>query len=157
VQALSRAGVVVDAAELPAPCGELPRIHPLIEHFEAARALAHEHAWHADRLSAKLRDRLDHGLAQPAAEYRQAHALAQACRESVARWFDGHDVLLTPSAPGEAPAFAPEDAVRVFAEFEDAASAAAAVAALDGRSFGRRRVAAALFDPARFAVLDLAP
>jgi hypothetical protein len=31
------------------------------------------------------------------------------------------------------------------------------VAALDGRSFGRRRVAAALFDPARFAVLDLAP
>lgn len=103
VQALSRAGVVVDAAELPAPCGELPRIHPLIEHFEAARALAHEHTRHADRLSAKLRDRLDHGLAQPAAEYRQAHALAQACRESVARWFDGHDVLLTPSAPGEAP------------------------------------------------------
>ncbi len=102
-RALSAAGVPVAAAELPAPCSELARIHPLIEHFEAARALAHEHAHQAGQISAKLRDRLDHGLAQPAAEYHAARAIAHGCRSSVAGWFDDHHVLLAPSAPGEAP------------------------------------------------------
>jgi Asp-tRNA(Asn)/Glu-tRNA(Gln) amidotransferase A subunit family amidase len=100
---LSAAGVAVGAAELPEPCSQLPRIHPAIEHYETARALAHEHAYHADRLSPKLRDRLDHGIAMPHEEHAQAQAVARACREAVARWFDGHRLLLTPSAPGEAP------------------------------------------------------
>jgi len=59
--------------------------------------------------------------------------------------------------PGEAPQYAPEDAVRVFVEFGEEREAAAAALALDGRFFGQRRLTAQLFDAARFDALDLAP
>ena len=100
---VSAAGVRVDAEELPEPCEQMTVIHPQIEHFEAARALAFEHATARERLSEKLRERLDHGLSEPEAVYRQACEVAAQCRQAVARWFDGHDLLITPSAPGEAP------------------------------------------------------
>ena len=68
--------------------------------------------------------------------------------------------LPAPPADGSAaapPTFAPEDAVRIFVEFESEAAAAAGCRALDGRYFGRRRVAAQLFDGGKFESLDLAP
>lgn len=66
-------------------------------------------------------------------------------------------VFLCKAPPGEAPAFAAEDACRVFVEFEQPAAAAAAATALDGRYFGQRRITARLYDAARFEALDLAP
>jgi splicing factor 45 len=59
-------------------------------------------------------------------------------------------------APGAAPVVS-EEAVRIFVEFTDAASADRARAGLDSRFFGKRKVSATLFDEARFAALDLAP
>jgi Asp-tRNA(Asn)/Glu-tRNA(Gln) amidotransferase A subunit family amidase len=100
---VSATGVRIDAQELPDPCRRMTAIHPEIEHFEAARALAFEHATARAQLSDRLRERLDHGLAEPEAVYRQACEVAAECRSEVARWFDGHDLVITPSAPGEAP------------------------------------------------------
>jgi len=100
---LSAVGVKVDRQELPSPCEQLASIHPQIEHFEAARALAFEHQTARADLSERLRDRLDHGLAQPEAVYRDALATAERCRQSMARWFDVHSLIITPAATGEAP------------------------------------------------------
>ena len=44
-----------------------------------------------------------------------------------------------------------EEAVQVLVEFEQAADAAKAVRALNGRFFAKRRVAATLFDQDRYA------
>lgn len=50
----------------------------------------------------------------------------------------------------------PEEAVRIFVRFADAASTARARAEMDGRFFGGRRVAATFFDEQRFAARQLA-
>ncbi|MBC7780896.1 MAG: amidase [Proteobacteria bacterium] len=103
-QRLSASGACVRRAELPTPCQRLGEIHPQIEHFEAARALAFEHASAPAQLSERLRTRLEHGLSQPEAIYRAACAVAAECRAAVACWVRDQGVLLTPSATGEAPA-----------------------------------------------------
>lgn len=55
------------------------------------------------------------------------------------------------------PDFPPDEAVRVYVQFETQAAADAALADLHGRFFGGRRVKAAYFDEGRFESIDLAP
>ncbi|XP_006820703.1 splicing factor 45-like [Saccoglossus kowalevskii] len=57
----------------------------------------------------------------------------------------------------EIPGGAPDEAVRIFVEFERLESAIKAVVDLNGRYFGGRTVKAGFFDPDRFKRYDLAP
>jgi Asp-tRNA(Asn)/Glu-tRNA(Gln) amidotransferase A subunit family amidase len=71
--------------------------------FEAARSFAPERREHGDRLSPQLRALLDEGAGRAPADYLDALGLAQAGRQELAALFGRHDLILTPSAPGEAP------------------------------------------------------
>lgn len=101
--ALAKAGAQVSDFELPAEFDRVYEAQELIMNFEAARSLAYERFNHADLLSTHLRDTLQEHWVMPRNRYDDAMRLARACR----RVFDGLlsdvDVLLTPSAPGEAP------------------------------------------------------
>ncbi|HEY3909449.1 MAG TPA: amidase [Stellaceae bacterium] len=72
--------------------------------FEAARNYAYEYEVHGDQLSAALRDGLlKQGRALPLAAYVEAIETAEQFRARLDDVFDKFDVLLTPSAVGEAP------------------------------------------------------
>ena len=71
--------------------------------FEAARGLAHEHYTHPELLSDHLRETLEQHWAMPRTRYDAAMRHARDCRRVFDGLFDDMDVLLTPSAPGEAP------------------------------------------------------
>jgi Asp-tRNA(Asn)/Glu-tRNA(Gln) amidotransferase A subunit family amidase len=77
--------------------------HAIIIDFEAARALEFEYQNHRDKLSAALRASIEAGWSYSRAQYDAAMARAVEYRASIARSFQEHDILLTPSAPGEAP------------------------------------------------------
>jgi Asp-tRNA(Asn)/Glu-tRNA(Gln) amidotransferase A subunit family amidase len=72
--------------------------------YEGARACAPEMRTTPDRLSAKLREILQTGGAIAPEDYDAAKALADGCRAGFDAVMSDLDVLLTPSAPGEAPA-----------------------------------------------------
>ncbi len=55
------------------------------------------------------------------------------------------------------PGYNPEEAVRIFVEFQRMESATKALIDLDGRFFGGRTVKAVFFSEARFEKQDLAP
>jgi Asp-tRNA(Asn)/Glu-tRNA(Gln) amidotransferase A subunit family amidase len=71
--------------------------------FEAARAYAAERSGHGAELSAKLRELLAAGIACPLADYRRALDLAEDARRKLDDSFRQVDLLLAPSAVGEAP------------------------------------------------------
>ena len=89
---------------LPAAFDAFTAAHHAIEFFELARALQHEYRAHADRLTAGLRDRIEDGLKIPGSTYEKALADVQSWRIAIDQLFVDVDVLLVPSAPGEAPA-----------------------------------------------------
>ena len=101
---LAAAGARVGDFELPAGCERLFDEHGIVMNYEAARALAWEHQNHADRISASLRPRLEEGWRVPRETYDAARRLARDCRRRLADAMGEIDFLLTPSAPGEAPA-----------------------------------------------------
>jgi len=100
-EVLAAAGARVTDYELP-PGGErLFDEHGKIALFEAARALAWEHARHPELLSAALRSKIEEGWRIPRDAYDAARALARECRVRFAAQMAGYDALLTPSAPDE--------------------------------------------------------
>ena len=89
--------------ELPADFDRLYEDPVLIMDFEAARSLAWERFNHPDGLSDLLRNTLTAAAATPRAQYDEAMRHARLCRQAFAGCFADCDVLLTPSAIGEAP------------------------------------------------------
>jgi amidase len=87
----------------PDPFDGLYEAQELVMNFEAARALAYERFNHASLLSAHLRDKLQEHWDMPRSRYEEALGRAHECRKAYADCFSDLDVLLTPSAPGEAP------------------------------------------------------
>ena len=78
--------------------------HRRIFEFEAARNYAYEYEVHGDKLSAALRDGLlTPGRALPLSAYVEAIETAEAIRRNLDDLFGDFDVLLAPSAVGEAP------------------------------------------------------
>ena len=78
--------------------------HRRIFEFEAARNYAYEYEMHGDKLSPALRDGLlKPGRALPLSAYLEAIEAAEALRGHLDDVFAEFDVLLTPSAAGEAP------------------------------------------------------
>lgn len=102
-QRLRDAGVQVVDVDLPQWVNDCFVAHAPIQGWEAARTLAHELESSPDQFSALLRDYLLEARKVTDQAYAQAQASARAARLQAHAWIAGIDVLLTPSAPDEAP------------------------------------------------------
>ncbi len=100
---LSRAGAAVVGRELPAAFDPLEAAHAVVMNAESARAMGWEMTLHRDRISEALREKLEWGLAQDGAALAAARGTFRTLQDAFPAVLDGLDVLLTPSAPGEAP------------------------------------------------------
>jgi Asp-tRNA(Asn)/Glu-tRNA(Gln) amidotransferase A subunit family amidase len=102
--ALARAGAKVEARELPPAFDALTTAHPIVMNNESARALGWELATHPDGISEGLQERLTFGLTQTEAELTRAYEVFATTQQAFPSAVAGLDMLVTPSAPGEAPA-----------------------------------------------------
>jgi len=102
--ALGRAGAAVSDRELPAPFEALVRAHPIVMNSESGRALGWELATARDGISPGLLERLEFGLGCSEAERLEASGVFASTQAAFPAAMEGLDVLVTPSAPGEAPA-----------------------------------------------------
>ena len=102
--ALGRAGAAVSERELPASIAALTTAHPVVMNNESARALGWELATARDQISEGLRERLEFGLVRTATEIADAYAVFAEAQAAFPAATVGLDVLVTPSAPGQAPA-----------------------------------------------------
>jgi amidase len=101
---LGQAGAQVREIELPDEFTDLRNAaRETINNYERAAAMAHEWNSHRDQISERLRKRIEIGRAMPRSEYLAALWLGEDCRAQLSQVFEGIDVLLTPSANGEAP------------------------------------------------------
>ena len=100
---LEAAGATVREIALPSWVGDVFNAHDAVQGWEATRALADEMAFHADQLSPILRGYLAEAAGVDDAAYAKGQRIAAAARAGLGELFDGIDVLLTPSAPDEAP------------------------------------------------------
>lgn len=105
VSRLSRQGIRVEQAQVPALCQGLGEAHKDVMAFEAARALATEYFRHRDQLSGPLRQLIEHGRAISAATYMAAREARQRALAAMEENWLQFDVMLAPSATGEAPLF----------------------------------------------------
>ena len=101
--ALRRAGAVVEDRALSPDCEALRTAHPIVMNAESARALGWERARHPDGISEGLRERLDFGLGQTEEALTGAYDVFARAQSGFPATMEGLDVLVTPSAPGEAP------------------------------------------------------
>jgi len=102
---LAQRGADVRDVTLPAEFDRLYDDQPVISGVEAAHGLAPEFSAHPELLSAHMREFLPRYAAMPRSRYADAMRHARACRQQFTRFMAdaGHDALLTPSAPDEAP------------------------------------------------------
>jgi Asp-tRNA(Asn)/Glu-tRNA(Gln) amidotransferase A subunit family amidase len=101
---LAEAGAMIEPLELPPPFPALAHAHGIIMFAEGSRAFAHELRVAPDRISARLRERLEAGAAYSSRDYDAALELAAHCRTlAPSALFAAFDAILTLSAPGEAP------------------------------------------------------
>lgn len=107
VEHLSTRGAGIVAFDLPAMFADAESAHRLICAFEIVRNYADELAHSRDQLSEDFRRiRVEPGQGASLAEFRSAHRCIERCRLWFAQALAEHeiDALITPSAPGEAPA-----------------------------------------------------
>lgn len=100
---LAAAGAEVNDLELPEDFAKLKEARATIGAYERGRAMAYE--WHNCRsqLSERFRKMIQTGLDLPYEDYLEAQRTAGECRAQLSAIFQHHDILLTPSASGEAP------------------------------------------------------
>ena len=99
----AEAGASVREAAMLKLFSELTITHEDIQFFEMARSLAFEMRYHRDLLSASLRTSMEQGMRCAPETYDRKIEIAAECRRVIDRVFDDFDILLAPSAPGEAP------------------------------------------------------
>jgi Asp-tRNA(Asn)/Glu-tRNA(Gln) amidotransferase A subunit family amidase len=80
------------------------RAHRTIHAYEAARALGFEYERHGERMGQGLRELIESGGAMTAEVYDDARRTARQARLALAELMSDIDVILSPSAPGAAPA-----------------------------------------------------
>jgi len=100
---LLASGAQVREIALPTWVGDVFKAHDAVQGWEATRALADEMQFHADSLSPILRSYLADAARVDDKAYAEGQRIAATARAHLAQLFDGIDVLLTPSAPDEAP------------------------------------------------------
>jgi Asp-tRNA(Asn)/Glu-tRNA(Gln) amidotransferase A subunit family amidase len=101
---LDRAGAQVLPRELPETFAALKTAHPIVMNAESARALGWELTMHPDGLSEGLRERMQFGLRQTETAMAEAYEVFASSQQAFPETMAGLDVLVTPAAPGEAPA-----------------------------------------------------
>jgi len=103
-KALVRAGARVEDRELPNSFAALAEAHNVVANSESAAALAWEYSVAPEKLSDSLRERVEFGMVCDEATRANAYQLFHDCQDRFAGHTEGLDFLLTPAAPGEAPA-----------------------------------------------------
>jgi amidase len=102
--ALAKAGAKVSDFDLGKPFEQFEAMGRRINDFEFSRALTWERQHHWDLLSEFTREKLGKWLDVSYEQYREAEAVLAQCRSHLADAMKEFDLLLTPSALGEAPA-----------------------------------------------------
>jgi Asp-tRNA(Asn)/Glu-tRNA(Gln) amidotransferase A subunit family amidase len=102
--ALGRAGASVVERELSPGVAAIAEAHPIVMNSESGRALGWELANAREQISEGLRERLDFGLSQTEAAVADAHSVFDRAQCEFPACMEGLDALVTPSAPGQAPA-----------------------------------------------------
>jgi len=92
------------AVELPPELQDLVALQKAVQMFETARSLRHEHRHHVHQLSPSLHALLEDGMRISGETHAQNLLAVAQQRHAAAELFLDHDVLLAPSALGEAPA-----------------------------------------------------
>ena len=100
---LARAGARVAEIDLDGEFARLVEVQVSISTYEMYRALAYERMRFPELISEMLMGRLLGGGRVTRAQYEEAQAIAQRCRARLADVHRDCDVLLSPSAMGEAP------------------------------------------------------
>ncbi len=103
-QATSTSGARVIDLTLPPVLAEAFKAHAVILGYEARRSLAFEYDRHRPLLGPHLRELLDDRTAPTAVAYDEARRFTNQARKALANLFTDVDVILSPSAPGAAPA-----------------------------------------------------
>ena len=99
---ISAAGAAVRELDLPPPFARIYDAHTMIGQFETARYLAREATEHWDMLSEAARKTIEKGRGESEERAAQARHTLEGYRKDFARLL-GDDVIVTLSAPGEAP------------------------------------------------------
>lgn len=102
-RAFAAAGGTLREIDCPALLMRAMPAHMTITLFEMARNLAAVGDRHGDGLSSTLTDMMKDGAAIPLQQYFEAQSIAEEARAAVTDLFTDFDILLTFSAPGEAP------------------------------------------------------
>jgi Asp-tRNA(Asn)/Glu-tRNA(Gln) amidotransferase A subunit family amidase len=100
---LSRAGLSTREVALPTDFEQLTDAQSIILKWEVGRSCAYEVRSHRAHVSGPTAALVEAGLSLPSNEYDRAQVLALNFRRRSDSIFDGADVLIVPSAPGEAP------------------------------------------------------
>jgi amidase len=104
-QKLAAADFDVDEVELPEWFETLEATHKLVLDYEAARTLAYEFETpRRDKLSDEFREMLERGYSHTPQRYMEARRDMVRARKEFAEIASRYDALMTPAAPGEAPA-----------------------------------------------------
>ena len=104
VARLAHAGARVVEITAPAPMDEIVSAADAISDYETYSSLAFERMHHAARLSASMTRKLEKAAGVTRARYLAALETARLCRRLLDELLRELDVLVTPSATGEAPA-----------------------------------------------------
>lgn len=102
--ALARGGASVAERELSPRVVAVAEAHPIVMNNESGRAMGWELANAREQISEGLCERLEFGLARSEAEVAEARAMFERARRELPACMEGLDALVTPSAPGQAPA-----------------------------------------------------
>jgi amidase len=97
------AGAKVSSVALEPAFDRMNEIQIAFSSYEFFRALTHERTRHAELISPSLTGRLAAGGKVTRAAYEAAQADTRQCMALMAMHFDGCDIVLAPSTPGEAP------------------------------------------------------
>jgi Asp-tRNA(Asn)/Glu-tRNA(Gln) amidotransferase A subunit family amidase len=101
---LTELGADIRDVVLPHHFADLPAVHGTIMNVWLSRNLANEYERFRDKLSERLRARIELGIETSADDFDRALKMAERCRSEIDDVLDDRDVLMTPSAPGVAPA-----------------------------------------------------
>jgi len=101
--ALSKAGARIGHVELDAEFATLADVQIRMSSFEFYRALAYERTRFPQLLTESLAARILGGGRVTRAQYEETHDIAHRCRARLDGTYREYDVLISPSAPGEAP------------------------------------------------------